>query len=106
MILNFVKLLQKEQHRRLGSSESDFIEIRDHAFFHDLSWADLIENRIPVPWIPDLDSTTDLKHIDPEFTREQVSSSLGKSLISSYRNGQNSAFSGFTYVPEKNLNQF
>jgi hypothetical protein len=89
----------------LGASESDFIEIRDHDFFHDLSWSDLIENRIPVPWIPHLESKTDLKHIDPEFTREQVSSSLGKSLISSHR-GQNSAFSGFTYVPDKNLNQF
>jgi hypothetical protein len=97
--------LQKEQYRRLGSSEADFIELRDHAFFESISWTDLLEKRIPVPWIPNLDSETDLKHIDPEFTREQISSSLGKSLTSSNHNGQNSAFSGFTYVPEMNLNQ-
>ncbi len=65
---------------------------------------DLIEKRIPVPWIPNLDSETDVKHIDPEFTREQISASLGKSLVSSYRNaGPNSAFNGFTYIPEMSL---
>lgn len=95
--------MRKEQYKRLGNSENDFLEIRNHPFFTEIFWQDLIEKKIPVPWIPDLESQTDLKHIDPEFTREQVPSSLGKSLVNSMRNGPNSAFSGFTYVPEKNL---
>ncbi|CAF1123639.1 unnamed protein product, partial [Brachionus calyciflorus] len=32
------QLLQKEQFRRLGSSEADFEEIQDHPFFGDIDW--------------------------------------------------------------------
>lgn len=80
------------------------MEIREHPFFADISWEDLIEKRIPVPWVPELESKTDLKHIDPEFTQEQVPASLGQSLVSSCRNLQGgSAFNGFTYIPDSNL---
>jgi hypothetical protein len=80
----------------------DFNELRDHPFFSGLSWQDLLEKRIPVPWLPELESETDLKHISPEFTTEEISASLGKSLAAN--NGQNLPFAGFTYVPESNLN--
>lgn len=93
----------KDPAQRLGASEDDFMEIQEHPFFSDISWEDLVEKRIPVPWLPELESKTDLKHIDPEFTQEQVSASLGKSLVSSCRNFQNSAFTGFTYIPDSNL---
>ena len=93
----------KDPTQRLGASEDDFLEIQDHPFFSDIMWDDLVEKRIPVPWIPDLESKTDLKHIDPEFTQEQVPASLGQSLVSSYRNFQSSAFTGFTYVPDSNF---
>lgn len=101
--LFFIKLLIKEPSNRLGSNEADFQELVDHPFFNDINWTDLVEKRIPVPWLPDLESKTDLKHIDPEFTREQVSASLGKSLARSSRNYNNSVFTGFTYIPDSNL---
>jgi hypothetical protein len=86
----------------LGSSEADFNEVGEHCFFSDISWQDLIEKRIPVPWLPNLESETDLKHIDPEFTGEQVPASIGKSYTTA-TGTQNSAFSGFTYVPEGHM---
>jgi hypothetical protein len=96
--------LQKEQYLRLGASEMDFNEIRDHAFFSGLSWQDLLDKKIPVPWMPDLESVTDLKHIDPEFTQEEITASLGASLANNNHFGQhNMPFDGFTYVPESNL---
>ncbi len=52
--------------------------------------------------MPNLESETDLKHIDPEFTGEQVPASVGKSYATA-SGTQNSAFSGFTYIPEGNL---
>jgi hypothetical protein len=96
--------LRKEQKNRLGSSEADFAEIRDHSFFADLNWQDLIEKRIPVPWIPPLSSEQDVSLIDTEFTSEPVPASIGRSLYNSYiPTGAFSEFSGFTYVPESNL---
>lgn len=102
-----VELLQKEQYKRLGASELDFIEIRDHSFFSEISWSDLLEKKIPVPWLPDLDSETDLKHIDPEFTQEEVSASVGTSLATNglYSNAQNMPFAGFTYISESNFDK-
>lgn len=101
-------LLQKEQSVRLGANESDFNEIRDHPFFHDLNWNQLLEKKLPVPWLPELESETDTRHIDPEFTSENISASVGASLISNslINNGQNSNmnFVGFTYEPESNFN--
>ena len=102
------QLLQKEQSVRLGANESDFNEIRDHPFFHDLNWNQLLEKKLPVPWLPELESETDTRHIDPEFTSENISASVGASLISNslINNGQNSSmnFVGFTYEPESNFN--
>ena len=96
--------MRKEHHKRLGASEADFAEIRDHAFFADTNWQDVIEKRIPVPWVPTLESVNDTRHIDPEFTGEQVPASLGRSLVSSYvHTAANTEFSGFTYVPESTL---
>ena len=101
-----LKLLQKEQSLRLGSNQQDFIEIRDHIFFHDLSWQDLLDKKLPVPWLPDLDSETDTRHIDPEFTGEEISASVGITQNgNSLNNGQqNMTFVGFSYAPDNNLN--
>lgn len=102
-----IGLLQKEQYLRLGASELDFSEIRDHPFFNEIQWQDLLDKKLPVPWIPDLDSETDLKHIDPEFTQEEISASLGTSLATTglYTNAQNMPFAGFTYIPESNFDK-
>ena len=92
---------------RLGASELDFREIRDHPFFSEISWTDLLEKKIPVPWLPDLESETDLKHIDPEFTQEAVSASLGTSLATNglYNSAQNMPFAGFTYISDSNFDK-
>ena len=98
--------MQKEQYLRLGASELDFNEIKDHPFFAGLAWQDLLDKKLPVPWMPDLESETDLRHIDPEFTSEEVSASVGTSLATNglyNSSAQNMPFAGFTYVPDSNL---
>lgn len=101
------QLLRKDVLCRLGSSEADFAEIKIHLFFDDINWQDLINKKIPPPWIPNLDSLTDLRHIDPEFTKEKISESVGRSLMDRHLGDANSywAFDGFTYIGESKLDQ-
>ena len=68
----------------------------------------MLDKKLPAPWLPELESETDTRHIDAEFTSEPVSESVGASLINNslITNGQNSnmTFVGFTYEPESNFN--
>jgi RAC serine/threonine-protein kinase len=65
-------LLIKDPKRRLGSSEHDSGDIRDHAFFAGADWMALLEKRVPPPWRPDVANEYDTKYIPEEFAREPV----------------------------------
>ncbi len=99
-------LLQKEQSIRLGANQLDFCEIRDHPFFYDLNWQDLLDKKLQVPWLPELDNETDTSYIDREFTDEKISASVGQSMIenSLISGKKDMAFTGFTYVEDSNIN--
>ncbi|XP_064604246.1 serine/threonine-protein kinase Sgk3-like isoform X2 [Liolophura sinensis] len=95
-------LLQKEKEKRLGC-KADFKEIRSHEFFADVNWDDLDNKRVDPPYNPNVSGQLDLKHFDPEFVREPVPASLGKSadqkLVSASVREADGAFLGFSYVP-------
>ena len=85
----------------MGYSEEDFNELKEHAFFSTINWDLLVEKKLETPWKPNLNSETDLKHIDPEFTQETISDSLDNSVD---ENGiKDPAFAGFSYVQQSNL---
>jgi hypothetical protein len=46
----------------------------------------------------------DLKHIDPEFTQENISGSVYGSLTSN--KNKDTTFNGFTFVSDYNLNNY
>ncbi|VDI23929.1 serum/glucocorticoid-regulated kinase 3, partial [Mytilus galloprovincialis] len=71
-------LLQKEKEQRLGAKK-DFHEIKTHSFFSDINWDDLDKKKIHPPYNPNVSGQLDLKHFDPEFVREPVPASVGKS---------------------------
>uniref|UniRef100_A0A8B9HP82 Serum/glucocorticoid regulated kinase 2a n=1 Tax=Astyanax mexicanus TaxID=7994 RepID=A0A8B9HP82_ASTMX len=79
-------LLQKDQHRRLGAI-ADF----------NTCTVD------PLKSFPQR-GPADLQHIDPEFTREMVPNSVGRTpeLTPSLANSSSNAFSGFSYVSSDN----
>ncbi|XP_062589666.1 serine/threonine-protein kinase Sgk1-like isoform X2 [Saccostrea cucullata] len=96
-------LLQKEKEQRLGSKR-DFQEIRNHNFFADMNWDDLDGKKINPPYNPNVSGQLDLKHFDPEFVREPVPASVGKSvgsckLVSASVMEADNMFQGFSYVP-------
>lgn len=95
-------LLQKDRTKRLGAQEGDFEEIKNHPFFRTIDWDALYDRKIDPPYNPNVSGHLDLKHFDPEFVREPVPQSVGKSQTSNICcsvDDPDDAFLGFTYVP-------
>ncbi|CAO3617151.1 unnamed protein product [Cunninghamella echinulata] len=42
-------------------------EIRDHPYFSNINWNDVYHKRLPAPFIPRIQSETDVSHFDPAF---------------------------------------
>uniref|UniRef100_A0A672RX67 Serine/threonine-protein kinase Sgk2-like n=1 Tax=Sinocyclocheilus grahami TaxID=75366 RepID=A0A672RX67_SINGR len=92
-------LLQKDQRRRIGAI-ADFLEIKNHVFFAPINWDDLYHKRITPPYNPNVRGPADLQHIDPEFTREMVPNSVGRTPdpTPSLATSSSNAFNGFSYI--------
>ncbi|XP_045499606.1 RAC serine/threonine-protein kinase-like [Colias croceus] len=65
-------LLTKEPARRLGAGPRDAADIMAHPFFSAINWADLLAKKIPPPFKPQVESDTDTRYFDSEFTGESV----------------------------------
>ncbi|XP_070194139.1 serine/threonine-protein kinase Sgk1-like [Littorina saxatilis] len=98
------ELLQKDKTKRLGA-KGDFDDIRQKAFFSDINWDDLYNRKIQPPYNPNVSGHLDLRHFDPEFIREPVPASVGRSgsssckLVSASVMEADAVFDGFSYVP-------
>jgi serine/threonine protein kinase len=67
-------LIQYDPLLRLG--KNDINEIKNHIFFKDINWNDLLEKKIIPPFIPQLDNDEDLKYFDKQFTNEKLDDSI------------------------------
>jgi len=65
-------LLQKDPARRLGGGPRDAEEIKEHPFFAPINWEDLDAKKITPPFKPQVESETDTRYFDSEFTGESV----------------------------------
>jgi len=61
------RLLQKDPIERIGSGLDDASEIMGHDFFSSIVWEDLVEKKIPPPFVPEVEDETDLRYFDPDF---------------------------------------
>ncbi|XP_066479129.1 serine/threonine-protein kinase Sgk2 isoform X3 [Tiliqua scincoides] len=92
-------LLHKDQKKRLGA-KTDFLEIKNHVFFSPINWDDLYHKRITPPFDPKVAGPADLRHFDPQFTQEAVSSSIIRTPdLSASSSSATDAFLGFSYAP-------
>lgn len=65
-------LLQVDPISRLGYGKDDSQRIKEHPFFDDINWNDVIEKRCVPDFIPNLDNNFDLKYFDKKFTQQQI----------------------------------
>lgn len=61
------KLLVKDPTQRLGGSEKDAQEIKDHPWF--TGWEQIINKTAKPPYIPNLPNDDDVGHFDEQFTK-------------------------------------
>ncbi|XP_013772600.1 serine/threonine-protein kinase Sgk2-like [Limulus polyphemus] len=92
-------LLQKNKEKRLGS-KNDSEDVKNHEFFKTVNWNQLEARQVPPPYNPNVNGELDLKNIDPEFIKEPVPASVGKSQgMSASVQDVDTAFQGFSYAP-------
>uniref|UniRef100_H2Z684 non-specific serine/threonine protein kinase n=1 Tax=Ciona savignyi TaxID=51511 RepID=H2Z684_CIOSA len=66
------ELLNKDPQKRLGSSQTDAQEVMAHRFFSNIVWQDILDKKAPVPFKPQVTSSTDTRYFDKEFTAQPV----------------------------------
>ncbi|XP_068093563.1 serine/threonine-protein kinase Sgk3 [Hyperolius riggenbachi] len=94
-------LLEKDPKQRLGFRH-DFEEIKNHPFFTNINWTDLVEKRIPPPYDPQVDGPDDISNFDTEFTNAMVPDSVcissDYSIVNASVEEADDAFVGFSYA--------
>uniref|UniRef100_A0A1I7XMI4 Serine/threonine-protein kinase Sgk1 n=1 Tax=Heterorhabditis bacteriophora TaxID=37862 RepID=A0A1I7XMI4_HETBA len=95
-----IGLLQKDKTKRLGS-KSDFKDIKEHPFFMPIDWEKLLRREVKAPFIPRIESDSDVRHISKDFTETKFNpaSLAPQNMASTHRDHD---FENFTFV-EKNL---
>ncbi|CAF3334972.1 unnamed protein product [Rotaria socialis] len=101
------RFLTKEPTERIGSGIEDGIEVERHPFFKSIPFRLYEEKKIEPPFKPDLDSDTDTRYFDSEFTNEPVCITPPGSNDSLNGLGlPDDAFERFTYVGHDGLSHF
>jgi len=88
-------LLMKDPRRRLGASQADAQEVKNHAYFRNIDWQAMLEKRVPVPYQPKFKGDTDVSHFDEEFTNEAIQLTPIQNTL---KPSEQELFRGFTYV--------
>ena len=64
------KLLDLDPKKRIGAGPKGFENLKKHKYFETINWDDLENRKIEPPFIPHLNSSTDLQYFDRVFTDE------------------------------------
>ncbi|CAJ0608951.1 unnamed protein product [Cylicocyclus nassatus] len=92
--------LQKDKNKRLGH-RGDFAEVKEHEFFKVIDWAKLMRREIKAPFIPRIESETDVRNIAEDFVKIKINpESLDPRNVAITQRDHD--FVDFTYV-QKNL---
>ena len=61
------KMLSKDRKDRLGANK-DYLDILEHPFFKEYKEDDLLQKKVPAPFIPKITDVKDIGNFDPEVT--------------------------------------
>lgn len=89
------QLLTRDPEKRLGSGPRDAEEIMAHPYFRNINFDDIYHCRVAPPFIPKIDSPTDVRHFDQEFTSEVPALTPVTTTLTPMMQEQ---FRGFSYL--------
>ncbi|GAB5364897.1 hypothetical protein AAMO2058_001009700 [Amorphochlora amoebiformis] len=93
----FLRLLQKDPKKRLGSDKGAS-EVKSMAYFKNADWKACLEKKIKPPFVPKNETEDSTDNIEPEILNEAVSETpIEKTRLDSEAR---EAFPGFTYESE------
>lgn len=90
-------LLTKDPNVRLGSGPRDAEEIMEHAYFRNINFDDILNLRVPPPYIPEVKAEEDVSFFDKDFTTEVPRLTPVNSVLNATNQAQ---FRGFSYVSD------
>jgi len=88
-----LKLLVKDPRQRMGGGPTDAEEVKGHRFFRTINWDDLLRKNIPAPFVPKINSDTDVSNFSEEFTSMIPADSPGVTPPNVEK-----VFKGYSYV--------
>lgn len=89
-------LLQRNPAYRLGSGPDGQRAIRSHRYFAPLDWSSVYDKRYRPSHVPDLKTTADCSHFDPDYVQQSPRLSAQPSVNNS--SFITSAFEGYSYI--------
>jgi len=94
-------LLQKDPDVRMGSSERDAAELKEHPWFAPIDWDALYRREIKPAFVPKVANQFDTSNFDEEFTSQPIQESVMPD--SALAPSKAAHFDGFTYVDKSVL---
>ncbi|KAL4427052.1 hypothetical protein ABPG74_001007 [Tetrahymena malaccensis] len=90
-----LRLLKKDPNERLGSVNGTK-DIKEHPWFAKINFDDILNKKVPAPFVPQLKNDTDVSYFDEEFISENpIDSFVQPSNLKNY----NDQFNGMSFVP-------
>lgn len=96
-IMILQELLNKDPKTRLGSGRKDALEVMKHPYFDDVNFDDVLNCRIPPPFIPEISNKIDYGNFDLEFTSETPKLTPINTLID---DKMQEKFKGFSHIAD------
>ena len=91
-----LKLTAFDPKERLGYNNEDYI--KNHPFFSDINFDDVLKKKIEPPFKPKVESQIDLKYFDKQFTQIKIDEQSFNETNSNLT--QSIEFEGFSYKPK------
>lgn len=88
------RLLDRDPQTRLGASERDYEELKEHPFFKEYDWDAILAKRVEPQWKPILHNETDTSNFDSAFTEQAAGPSFANAAA--LTPNTQSSFVGFT----------
>lgn len=93
-------LLDKDPNTRLGAGPRDAQEIMEHAYFNNVNFDDIVNKRVPAPYVPKTANDEDVSFFEKDFTNEVPRLTPVNSVLDSASQSQ---FRGFSYINDLNV---